>query len=66
MQPHSSQSNRENTTPSGGASPLVSYKEVLSLPTPPPPLNYSLPKVASKVFHHFKTGQTGDKMWKTQ
>ena len=32
MQPHSSQSSRENATPSSGTSPLASYKEV-----PPPP-----------------------------
>ena len=44
MQPHSGQSNRENTTPSGGASPFVSYKEVLSLPTPPPPPELQLTK----------------------
>ena len=31
MQPHSSQSSRENATPSSGTSPLASYKEV----TPP-------------------------------
>ena len=31
MQPHSSQSSRENATPSSGTSPLASYKEV-----PPP------------------------------
>ena len=28
MQPHYSQSNRENATPSSGTSPLASYKEV--------------------------------------
>ena len=33
MRPHSSQSSRENVTPSSGTSPLASYKEV----TPPPP-----------------------------
>ena len=33
MRPHYSQSSRENATPSGGTSPLASYKEV----TPPPP-----------------------------
>ena len=33
MQPRYSQSSRENATPSGGTSPLASYKEV----TPPPP-----------------------------
>ena len=32
MLPHYSQSSRENATPSGGTSPLASYKEV-----PPPP-----------------------------
>ena len=32
MQPHSSQSSRENATPSSGTSQLASYKEV-----PPPP-----------------------------
>ena len=32
MQPHYSQSSRENATPSSGTSPLASYKEV-----PPPP-----------------------------
>ena len=34
MQPHYSQSSRENATPSSGTSPLASYKEV---PPPPPP-----------------------------
>ena len=34
MQPHYSQSSRENATPSSGTSPLASYKEV-----PPPPGN---------------------------
>ena len=33
MQPYSSQSSRENATPSSGTSPLASYKEV---PPPPP------------------------------
>ena len=33
MRPHYSQSSRENVTPSGGTSPLASYKEV----TPQPP-----------------------------
>ena len=33
MQPHSSQSSRENATPSSGTSSLASYKEV---PPPPP------------------------------
>ena len=37
MQLHSSQSSRENATPSSGISPLVSYKEVP--PPPPPPVN---------------------------
>ena len=32
MQPHYSQSSRENATPSSGTSPVASYKEV-----PPPP-----------------------------
>ena len=32
MEPHYSQSNRENATPSSGTSPLASYKKV----TPPP------------------------------
>ena len=32
MRPHYSQSSRENATPSGGTSPLASYKEV---PLPP-------------------------------
>ena len=32
MQPHNSQSSRENATPSSGTSPVASYKEV-----PPPP-----------------------------
>ena len=32
MEPHDSQSSRENATPSSGTSPLASYKEV-----PPPP-----------------------------
>ena len=34
MPPHSSQSSRENATPSSGTPPLASYKEV---PPPPPP-----------------------------
>ena len=34
MQPHYSQSSRENATPSSGTSPVASYKEV-----PPPGLN---------------------------
>ena len=34
MRPHYSQSRRENATPSSGASPLASYKEV-----PPPQKN---------------------------
>ena len=37
MQPHSSQSSRENATPSSGTSPLASYKEVPPSPPPPPP-----------------------------
>ena len=35
MQPHYSQSSRENATPSSGTSPVASYKEV-----PPPPGTY--------------------------
>ena len=34
MQPHYSQSSRENATPSSGTSPVASYREV---PPPPPP-----------------------------
>ena len=37
MQPHYSQSSRENATPSNGTSPLTSYKEVP--PSPPGPLS---------------------------
>ena len=37
MRPHSSQSSRENATPSSGTSPLASYKEV----TPPGYFHYS-------------------------
>ena len=36
MQPHYSQSSRENATPFSGTSQLASYNEV-SAPTPPPP-----------------------------
>jgi len=36
MRPRYSQSRRENATPSGGASPLASYKEV-----PPPGMTYT-------------------------
>ena len=36
MRPHHSQPSRENATPTSGASPLASYKEVRP-PTPPPP-----------------------------
>ena len=36
IQPHSSQSSRENATPSSGTSPLASYKEVTPPPPPPP------------------------------
>ena len=35
MQPHYSQSSRENATPSSGTSPLASYREV------PPPRDFS-------------------------
>ena len=37
MRPHYSQSSRENATPSGGTSPLASYKEVTPPPPPQPP-----------------------------
>ena len=37
MQPHSSQSSRENATPSSSTSPLASYEEVP--PSPGPPLH---------------------------
>ena len=37
MQPHYSQSSRENATPSSGTSPVASYKEV-----PPPPPGFML------------------------
>ena len=36
MQPHYSQSSRENATPSSGTSPLASYNEVPPLPPGPP------------------------------
>ena len=37
MQPHHSQSSRENATASSGTSPLASYMEVPLPPPPPPP-----------------------------
>ena len=37
MQPHNSQSSRENATPSSGTAPLASYKEV-----PPSPREWPL------------------------
>ena len=39
MQPHYSQSSRENATPSSGTSPVDSYKEV---PPPPPPPGHEI------------------------
>ena len=39
MQPHYSQSSRENATPSSGTSPVASYKEV---PPPPPRALYAV------------------------
>ena len=43
MQPHYSESSRENATPSSGTSPLVSYKEV-------PPRGNSYIKVTGMLF----------------
>ena len=45
MQPHYSQSSRENATPSSGTSPLASYKEV-----PPPPRDFYHIKRKTAVF----------------
>ena len=42
MQPHSSQSSRENATPSSGTSPLASYKGVPPPPPPGPQQKYSM------------------------
>ena len=42
MQPHYSQSSRENATPSSGTSPLASHKEVPP-PPPPPPRGFTVP-----------------------
>ena len=61
MQPHYSQSSRENATPSSGTSPVVSYKEV---PPPPPGLKLHLtPKYIyifclNKSLHLFETNCT--------
>ena len=50
MQPHYSQSSRENATPSSGTSPVASYKEV-----PPPP---GLPSPSFEYFVGFySTGE---------
>ena len=46
MRPHYSQSSRENATPSSGTSPLVSYKEVPSIP----PRGNSYIKVTGVLF----------------
>ena len=45
MEPHYSQSNRENATPSSGTSPLASYKEV-----PPSPPGHICMLVKSNLF----------------
>ena len=45
MQPHYSQSSRENTTPSSGTSPVASYKEV-------PPRVYFFSNINSNYFFH--------------
>ena len=42
MQPHYSQSSRENATPSSGTSPLASYKEV-------PPPRAKVPFTVSRI-----------------
>ena len=50
MQPHYSQSSRENATPSSGTSPVASYKEV-----PPPHPGVGQPKLARcGVFASFR------------
>ena len=36
IQPHYSQSSRENVTPSSGTSPLASYRLYEEVPAPPP------------------------------
>ena len=46
LRPHYSQSSRENATPSSGTSPLVSYKEVPSIP----PRGNSYIKVTGVLF----------------
>ena len=51
MQPHYSQSNSENATPSSGTSSVASYKEV-------PPGVYFSSKIYSNSFFFFHTSET--------
>ena len=56
MQPHYSQSSRENATPSSGTSPSASYKEVLPPLPPKAYVSYLALKNGHKQNTHSKSG----------
>ena len=53
MQPHYSQSSRENATPSSGTSPVASYKEI-------PPRVYFSSNIYSNSFFSYQWDSRGD------
>ena len=54
MQPHYSQSSRENATPSSGTSPVASYKQV------PPGVYFSSKIYSNSFFYSYQWDRRGD------